>query len=56
MQDTILNWLMTYLIVVLSVIYFMDDVPWTMRVIFGMLWPLTASIIIILLMFELIKN
>lgn len=56
MQDIILSWVMIYLIAALSVIYFMDDVPWSIRILFGILWPLTASIIIILLIFELIKN
>lgn len=56
MQDTLLAWIMTYILTAMSVIYFMDDIPWPMRIIFGILWPLTASIIIILLMFELIKN
>lgn len=56
MQDTILNWLMTYLIAVIGMFYIVDDIHWLVRLALSLFWPLTLTTTVIMLIVSLIKN
>ena len=56
MQDTILNWLMIYLITTIGMFYIVDDIHWLVRLVLSLFWPLALITTVVILIVSLIKN
>lgn len=56
MQDTLLTWILTYILAGASVLYFVDDMHWSIRLLISVFWPITLILNIMILIISLIKN
>jgi hypothetical protein len=56
MQDTLITWLMMYLIAAVGTFYIADDIHWLVRLVLSLFWPLTLTTTVIILIVTLIKN
>jgi hypothetical protein len=56
MQDTLLTWILAYVLAGVSVLYFIDDLHWSIRLLISVFWPLTLTTIVVMLIITLIKN